>query len=1060
MKTQEVVKKKFVLSLFTLVLLFGFSFQILAQQITPEVYSSLLYRHIGPPGNRTSAVVGVPGNMNIYYVGAASGGIWKSEDAGLNWFPVFDDQPVQSIGALAIAPSNENIIWAGTGEPFIRSNISIGNGVYKSIDAGKTWKHMGLDMTGRIGRIVIDQHNPDIVLVAALGHCYGPQKERGIFKTTDGGITWEQVLFVDENTGCFEIAMDPSNSNILFAGMWPLVIWTWGRESGGPGGGIYMSRDGGETWKHLTGNGLPEAPIGKVGIAIAQSNPKVIYAIMETGTPNRGVLWRSDNGGDSWQLVSYDRLLNERSHYASRILVNPADENEIYFAANTHSISYDGGITSERSGWSGDAHDLWADPLIPDRMMISDDGGVKITTNRGKTWNRIVLPVAQMYHVAVDNQIPYYVYGGKQDGPGYKGPSTASYRANSNSSEWETTAGGECGFILPDPVNPNIVWGGLYNAGFTRVDYSTGHDRTVQIWPESAYGASAGILKYRFNWTFPIHISPHDHNKVYAGSQYVHVTTDAGQSWEVISPDLSTNDQSKMGLSGGLTKDNLGVEYGCIVFAIAESPLEEGCIWAGTNDGLVHITRDGGENWINVTKNIPNLPPWGTVSNIEPSRYEAGTAYLTVDFHQMNNRDPFVYKTSNYGKTWKLISATVPKSVFSYCHWIHEDPVRKGLLYLGTENVIYASFNDGASWMPLQNNLPYAPVHHMVVQEQFNDLVVGTYGRGFWIMDDITPLQQLTEEVIASEVHLFNPRPAYRLHEITGGPRVNRRAYINYYLKKGSSKAVEVTVLDESGEVVKTLKGSGKPGINRVPWDLTYEPANQAKLRIKPPGNPTVVEEKRFRETWDREGWYPMLSWGTSGGFRGITVAPGTYTVKLAVNGKELSKELMVMKDPHSAGTPEDIKKLVAVQLELKEDINTITAMINSMEWMRKQITDIKCMLQENNLALTVIPAVNEFDGKIAAIEDEILQPYSREGDSKSFRFPNLLYSKLSVLAGDVAQNIDFPPNEQQKEVHQLLKNQLEKYKEKFRELLENDLPVFNNTLKNNDISGIVVPEY
>ena len=327
-------------------------------------------------------------------------------------------------------------------------------------------------------------------------------------------------------------------------------------------------------------------------------------------------------------------------------------------------------------------------------------------------------------------------------------------------------------------------------------------------------------------------------------------------------------------------------------------------------------------------------------------------------------------------------------------------------------------------------------------------------------MDDITPLQQLTEEVIASEVHLFNPRPAYRLHEITGGPRVNRRAYINYYLKKGSSKAVEVTVLDESGEVVKTLKGSGKPGINRVPWDLTYEPANQAKLRIKPPGNPTVVEEKRFRETWDREGWYPMLSWGTSGGFRGITVAPGTYTVKLAVNGKELSEELMVMKDPHSAGTPEDIKKLVAMQLELKEDINTITAMINSMEWMRKQITDIKCMLQENNLALTVIPAVNEFDGKIAAIEDEILQPYSREGDSKSFRFPNLLYSKLSVLAGDVAQNIDFPPNEQQKEVHQLLKNQLEKYKEKFRELLENDLPVFNNTLKNNDISGIVVPEY
>jgi len=396
------------------------AFQTYAQEITPEMYSVLRYRHIGPPGNRTAAVVGVPGDPLVYYIGASSGGIWKSTDGGTNWEPIFDDQPAQSIGALAIALSDPNVVWAGTGEAFVRSNISIGNGVYKSTDAGKTWKHMGLEKAGRIGRVAIDSRDPDTVFVAAMGHCYGPQKERGVFRTKDGGKTWEHVLFVDENTGCFEIAMDRSNPRILFAGMWPLVIHTWGRFSGGPNGGIWKSTDGGDTWKRLTGNGLPNPPVGKIGIAIAPSNPQVVYALIETGHPNRGVLWRSNDGGNNWMLVSYNRLLNERSHYASRVMVNPADENEVYFAANSQSRTLDGGFTSETVPWSGDCHDMWADPKIPDRMMISDDGGVIITLNRGKTWRRINLPIAQMYHVAVDNRIPYYVYGGKQDGPAYK----------------------------------------------------------------------------------------------------------------------------------------------------------------------------------------------------------------------------------------------------------------------------------------------------------------------------------------------------------------------------------------------------------------------------------------------------------------------------------------------------------------------------------------------------------------------------------------------------------------------------------------------------------------
>ncbi len=1035
---------------------------ILAQEIDPQIYGSLQYRHIGPPGNRTSAVVGESGNPLVYYIGASSGGIWKSTDGGTTWNPIFDDQPAQSIGALAIAPSDPNVVWAGTGEAFIRSNVSIGNGVYKSTDAGKTWQHMGLEKAGRIGRIAIAADDPDTVFVAVLGHCYGPQKERGVFRTRDGGRTWEHVLFLDENTGCFEIAMDPGNPRILFAGTWPLVIYTYGRVSGGPNGGIWRSKDGGDTWERLIGNGLPEPPIGKVGLAIAPSNPDVVYALMETGHPNRGVLWRSENGGDTWRLVSYNRLLNERPHYASRVMVNPADEDEVYFAANSQSRTLDGGYTSETVPWSGDCHDMWADPKDPDRMMISDDGGVIITRNRGETWQRINLPIAQMYHVAVDNQIPYYVYGGRQDGSAYKGPMTAGGGRRGFSaagSDWEATAGGECGYIVPDPVDPNIVWGGSYNAMLERADYSTGHINTVHVWPESLYGSSAGEVKYRFNWTFPIHISPHDHNKVYVGSQFVHVTTDAGRSWRVISPDLTTNDPDKMGPSGGLTRDNLAVEYGCVVFAIAESPMEEGCIWAGTNDGLIHVTRDGGETWTDVTKNIPGLPVWGTVSNVEPSRHAFGTAYVTVDFHQMNNRDPFVYKSTDYGRTWKSLSTGIPRSVFSYCHWIHEDPVRQGLLYLGTENAIYVSFDDGASWLPLQNNLPHAPVHHMVVQEHFNDLVVGTYGRGFWIMDDVTPLQQLNEDVLASDVHLFKPRPVYRMHSLAGGPRAQATAYINYYLKEAPKGGVSLTIHNESGELVNAVRAGSRPGINRATWNLMHYPARQAKLRTKPPGNPHVVEEMRFHLQWEREGWYPILSWGTSGGFRGFLVSPGTYTITLRAGNQEYKQTLEVKKDPRSAGSLEDIRAQERIQIALRENLNAVSDMISQIEWLRKQCYDLMDVLKEGGDDSQTIEAVESFDAKLRAVEDELFQPIIAEGDSKSFRYPHKLYSKLSVLSGDVSEMVDFAPNRQQREVHALLQERLTEQKERFDELIMTDLPVFNRKLQEQNLGGLVLPK-
>jgi len=624
------------------------------------------------------------------------------------------------------------------------------------MDAGKTWIRMGLEKSGRIGRIIVHAQNPDIVFAAALGHCYGPQKERGVYRTMDGGKSWEQILFVDENTGCSGLAMDPNNSRILFAGMWPIVIKTWGKFSGGPGGGVYVSRDGGNTWKRIKGHGLPEFEVGKVDVAVAPSNSQRVYALIETG--DRGSLWRSDDGGFHWKVVSYERRINERPHYYTRICIAPDDENTVYFPCNRMYVSYDGGESIENFSGGGDCHDMWADPLHPERMMIGNDGGVSLTTTRGRQWRRVILPIGQMYHVAVDNRVPYWVYSNMQDSTSKRGPAYPGY--GSDVSVWSAMGGCESGFSYPDPSDPNIVWGGCYSGTVEIYDHRTGLVRNVNPWPEKSLDSPAGVLKYRWNWTHPIALSPHDPNIIYVGSQYVHRTTDRGQSWTLISPDLTTNDRSKLGSSGGLSKDNLGVEYGCTLFAIAESPVERDVIWVGSNDGLVHITRDAGKTWANVTP--PGMPPWGTVSMIDPSRFEAGRCYIAVDGHQENIRNPYLIKTADYGRTWTRIDAGISRSVLSYTSAIKEDPVRKGLLYAGTANAIYVSFDDGASWKSLQENLPHTCITWIAFQEHFNDLVVGTNGRGVWILDDVTSLQQLTQEIERAEAHLFIPRPAYR----------------------------------------------------------------------------------------------------------------------------------------------------------------------------------------------------------------------------------------------------------------------------------------------------------
>ncbi len=1030
----------------------------------PDLFSRLNWRYIGPEGNRISAVSGVPGDPLVYYAGSASGGIAKSTDGGITWEHIFDKQSVQSIGEIAVAPSDPSTVWAGTGESCIRSHISVGEGMFKSADAGKTWTRSGLERTGRIARIVIHPQNPDVVLACALGHAYGPQPERGVFRTTDGGKNWERVLFVDENTGCSELAMDPKNPRKLFAGMWQIDLKTWTRESGGPGSGLFTSNDGGTTWTRLRGRGLPSRDVGKVKVQVAPSNPDRVYALIETGDgipwkdkeTDRGQVWRSDDGGDAWRVVSYDRNAMGRTAYYGHIFVSPDNDNETYYLTAGYSVSRDGGETlvqqpNDRSP-GGDHHDMWIDPTNANRMIVGHDQGFSISVNRGRTWYRNRLANAQMYHVTVDNAIPYNVIGNKQDGPSYRGPSNSRTGGQIPRSAWHTVAGGESGWSTPDPTDPNLIWSSASGSGSVGgivaiYEENRRQARNVEVWPEQANGIPAE-LKYRFNWTMPLAMSPHDRNTVYVGSQHVHRTTNRGQSWEVISPDLSTNDKARQQFSGGLTGDNIGVEYAFVVMAIAESRLERGVIWAGTNDGQVQVTRDNGKSWTNLTKNIPGLPQWGTVSSIEPSRYDAATAYLTVDLHQVDNRDPFVYKTTDYGKTWRPIVNGIPKSMLSYAHCLKEDPVRRGLLYLGTENAMYVSFDDGENWQPLQMNLPHAPVYWITVQEHFNDLVISTYGRGFWILDDITPLQQLNTQAMAADAHLFTPRPSYRLREITqeasatNDPTVGENppygATINYYLKSAPSGDVTVSILNAENQVVRTLTGPKVPGLNRVVWDLRDDPTREVRLRT----SPLYAPEVRVGPDGTRPGGGPRLS---------ILQPPGAYTVRLNVGGKQLTSKLEVRKDPNSGGTDADITAQIKTLTELRRTLDDASEVVNQLELVRGQIANLRQVIQDSEI---LQPAL-ELDRKLIEVERNFVELRTTGRGQDGVRFGAQLLSKINYLAGGLA-SADFRPTNQQLEVQKVLEENLRAHQRDVEALLNKDLKAINDLMRGRGVANII----
>jgi photosystem II stability/assembly factor-like uncharacterized protein len=1043
-------------------------------RITPETYSALTWRYIGPEGNRVSAIAGVPGDPLIVYAGSASGGIFKTTDGGINWESIFDDQPSHSIGDIAVAPSDPSIVWAGTGESCIRSNISVGDGIYRSADAGRTWARMGLERTGRIGKVVIDPHNPDVVVACALGHAYGPQQERGVFRTTDGGKTWERTLFADENTGCSDLEVDPRNPRKFFAGMWTLDIKTWGRESGGQGSGLYTSNDGGATWQKLTGHGLPAKTVGKTMVAIARSNPNRVYALFETGDgvplkgqpTETGQLWRSDDGGREWQRISTDRNWMGRAHYYSHMEVAPDNENEAYALNASFSISRDGGRTLDQLtrdlAPGGDHHDMWIDPTNASVMFVAHDQGLSLSNNRGKSWTRLRLPNAQMYHVTVDNQVPYYVYGNKQDGPSYRGPSNSKSGGFGGGgggggtpriprSAWHGVLGGESGFATPDPVDPNIIWSSASGSGsvggiVVRYELPKRQGRNVEVWPDQANGVPAD-LKYRFNWVMPLHISPHDRNTVYVGSQHVHRTTNGGQSWEAISPDLSTNDKSRQQFSGGLTGDNIGVEYAFVVMSIAESPREKGVIWAGTNDGQVQLTRDAGKTWTNVTKNIPGLPPMGTVGNIEASRYDAGTAYITVDLHQVNNRDPFVYKTTDYGKTWKAITNGIPRSMLSYAHCVREDPVRQGLLYVGTENALYVSFDGGENWQPLQSGLPPAPVYWITFAEHMNDMVIATYGRGFWVLDDLSPLQQMTTQVTSADVHLFTPRPAYRFREVTNNyttpndPTVGSDppygAGINFYLR--AAGPATLTISDESGAVVRTLRAQGRAGINRVVWDLRHEPTKDVKLRTKP----LYVADFDLGPDGIRSGGQRFA----------LLTGPGTYTVKLAAGGREQTQKLVVRKDPNAGGSETELTEQMKMLNELRTDIEAAADVVNNAELVRYQLQQLPKLVADADIAQVAA----SIEQKFTDLEMNLMELRATGRGQDGVRWGAKLYGKLNYLANGLMSN-DYRPTAQQLEVHKLHQQRLKELQSQINTLLNTDLSMFNDKLRARNLSTIIVP--
>ena len=1027
-----------------------------APAFDPEWYGGLEWREVGPyRGGRSAAVAGIPQDRETYYMGAAGGGVWKTTDAGRSWDNVSDGFFGGSIGAVVVSEWDPNVIYVGGGEKTLRGNVSHGEGVWKSVDAGATWTHVGLPESRHIPRIRIHPRDPDLAYAAVLGHLYGPNPERGVYRTRDGGESWELIHHVSDEAGCVELVMDPTNPRVLYASFWNVNRTPWSLESGGEGSGLWKSTDGGDTWTELTGNpGLPDGVWGISGIDVSRSDPQNLYAIVEN---EEGGVFRSRDGGETWKRTNQSRDLRQRAWYYSRIYADPVDVEGCYVVNVGFHHSVDGGRSFSRiSTPHGDNHDLWIDPVDPERMIQSNDGGANVSLDRGANWSvQSNQPTAQMYRVSVDNDFPYRLLGGQQDNSAVRIRSRSLSGSSITRRDWDPTAGGESGHIAAKPNDPDVVYGGSYGGYLTRINHRTGERRTVTVWPDNPMGAGAIDMKFRFQWNFPLFFSPHDPDLLYAASNVLFRTRDGGASWEAISPDLTRNDPSKLQSSGGLiTQDNTGVEYYCTIFAAFESPAERGVIWCGSDDGRVHVTRDDGATWSDVTPE--GLPEWTQVNSLEPHPFEPGGAYLAGTRYKLDDFEPYLFRTTDYGATWERIDSGIDRKHFTRA--LRADPVRPGLLYAGTELGAYVSFDDGDSWTSMQLDLPIVPITDMAVKE--GDLIVATQGRGYWILDDLSPLRQLDLEAEPGAVTLFEPRSSHRLdmrrsgNPGAAGTNPQPGVLFSYVLPEGldPEATVQLEILEADGTLIRTFEPETPEGEEAEPL-----PAHQAD---DPRQLPTEKGLNRF--AWNLR--YPaadkfegMVYW--NGGTAGPRAVPGDYRARLTVgDGDEaIVREVAftLLPDPRTSATPEDFRAQFDFLVQVRDDLTRTHRAIRRLRGAREQIEAAKGRFGDDRPELTELADALLDDLK--SVEETLYQTKAKSPQDP-LNFPIRLGDKLAGLIG-VASSGDFAPTRQAREVHAFLMEGIEAELAKLDELLGDRLQAFNGAVQAAMVPAVVIDE-
>jgi photosystem II stability/assembly factor-like uncharacterized protein len=1016
-----------------------------------DAFKALKYRSIGPAqGGRVSRVAGIPGDPSTYYAATASGGVWKSVDGGLTWKPIFDDQPTSSIGSIAVSPSSPNFVYVGSGEANIRGNVAPGNGIYKSVDAGRTWTRVWAQ-EGQIGTLIVHPANPDVAFAAVLGRAFGPNPERGVYRTRDGGRSWQRVLEKDADTGASDVAFDPANPNIVFAGLWQARRRPWELVSGGPGSGLYVSRDGGDTWKIIAADGLPAGPWGKVGVAVAPSDARRVYAIIEA---EMGGLFRSDDGGETWKRASADRKIRQRAWYYSTLTVNPSNADDVWFPQVGMARTIDGGRTIKYvEGFRhGDHHDLWADPKNPKRMIAGNDGGVELSNDGGETWAPVLLPIGQFYHVSVDTRVPFRVAGAMQDLGTAQGPSNSLGRGGILPGDWYDVGGGEAGHVVSKPDDPDIVYAGEYLGYLSRYDHRTGQARNVSVYPENGSGHGPEDVKYRFQWTAPIAASPHDPSVVYHGGNVLFRSTDGGLTWSAISGDLTRNDKGKQKWSGGpITGDNTGVEWYCTIFAVAESPKQKGVIWAGSDDGLVHVTRDGGQSWANVTGAMPQAPEWGTVSVIEPSPFDAATAYVVIDAHRMDDLRPYLYKTSDFGRSWTRLDAGLPDRV--YLHAVREDPAKKGQLYVGTERGVAFSTDDGRSWASLQLNLPTVPVHDIAVKD--HSLVLGTHGRSLWILDDLVPVRAYAAgqrgPALLGAPDATRWRYARTSRVRGAGENPPAGALIYYVLDAKPRGELTIEILDAQSRLVRKLSSVPRadegndeedesdrakrkglptdPGVQRAVWDLAWQGATKIPRAKIDAGNPE----------------------------QGPMALPGTYTVRLSVDGQTATTPLKVLPDPRVKVAAADLEAQHAFAMTLRDDISRLSGLVATLRTVREQVRARRPLLAARGDAGDLLKRIDRVVARTDEIERRLHNPDAEVTyDILAMRGGAKLYSRMCPLL-DWAIDGDGAPTQGLREVYAAQRGELDQLAGEVKALMDGDVAALNEAAKKAAVPFVVV---